>query len=73
MTNSLFPIESIIGYLYGSPNVCYYIAQYDELIAVVKMLFSSESAPLDDFINIALLVDEKLSHSVRSLDGKVSR
>ena len=55
----------VVGYIHGSPSICYYIARYDEYIVVLKMRFSSEAVPLDDFIKIVQLADEKLSNTLR--------
>ena len=57
--------EYVIGYVHDSPSICYYIARYDEYIMVLKMPFSNETLPLDDFIQIIQLADEKFSNALR--------
>ena len=58
----------IIECLYSSQNICYYIAQYEEFVIVLEMPFSNSSVPIDDFINIIRLADEKFFNAFRDSD-----
>lgn len=54
-----------LGYLSGSENLYYYIAQYKEFVLVVEMPFSESNAPIDDFIEIIQITDEKIFRMLR--------
>lgn len=56
----------VASYVVGARRTCYYIAQYDEYVVVLRMPFATEAPPLEEFIKIVQLVDEKLSISLRN-------
>lgn len=55
----------VASYVVGARRTCYYIAQYDEYVVVLRMPFTTEAPPLEEFVKIVQLVDEKLSISLR--------
>ncbi len=59
----------IMECLYSSENDCFYIAQYEEYILVIEMPPANSSVPLDDFIEIAQLADEKFSKTLQRSRG----
>lgn len=54
----------VAGYVVGSRSTCYYIAQYDEYVVVLRMPFITETPPLEDFIKLVELADKKFSISL---------
>ena len=54
-----------------SRSACYHIAQYNEYVVVLRMPFTTETVPLDDFIKIIQLADEKLSNSIRNSEANI--
>ena len=56
--------EYIIECLYSSENVCLYVAQYEEYILIIEMPLADSSVPLDDFMEIVQLGDEKFYNTL---------